>query len=114
MPKHEHLFYFGVIAASGLRVKFVHRWHHSKQTDFRFAVDWIADQPRAFWTIYKEVGSPTLKWFAFVAYEVKVSGTFRPDVDGEAEEAQYFSYDEAAKLALHDNTAPYFRKPVQR
>lgn len=75
-----------------------------------FLVDEVAGRPHAFWTIYKEVGSPTLKWFGFVAYEVKISGTFRPDADGEAEVARYFSYEEAAGLPLHDNTAPYFQK----
>jgi len=73
------------------------------------SVDWMSEQPKAFWTIRKEVGSPTLKWFAFVAYEAKVSGTFRPDPSGEeALEAKYFTASEAKTLKLHGNTQPYF------
>lgn len=72
-------------------------------------VDWMSDQPEAFWTIRKEVGSPTLKWFAFVTYTAKVSGMFRPDPTGnEAQEARYFSKEEVRTLQLHANTAPYF------
>lgn len=73
------------------------------------SVEWMSDQPEAFWTIRKEVGSPTLKWFAFVVYEAKVSGEFRPvATNGEAEEARYFTREEAKALQLHDNTKPYF------
>ena len=75
-----------------------------------FSVDWISEQPTAFWTINKEVGSPTLKWFAFVAYEAKVSGEFRPDpaTNDEIQEIRYVSRQEAKRLKLHDNTKPYF------
>lgn len=70
---------------------------------------WMSEQPTAFWTVRKEVGSPTLKWFAFVAYKAKVSGIFRPDpTHDESQEAKYFSVEEAKKLKLHDNTRPYF------
>jgi ADP-ribose pyrophosphatase YjhB (NUDIX family) len=73
------------------------------------AVEWMSDQPVKFWTIRKEVGSPQLKWFAFVVYEAKVSGTFRPDPNSdEAQEAKYFTKEEARTLKLHDNTEPYF------
>jgi 8-oxo-dGTP pyrophosphatase MutT (NUDIX family) len=77
-----------------------------------FTVDWISDQPIAFWSINKEVGSPTLKWFAFVAYEAKVSGEFNPshDTNDEVEEIRYVSEKEAGSLQLHDNTKPYFVK----
>lgn len=72
-------------------------------------VEWISDQPETFWTVRKQVGSPTLKWFAFVVYEAKVSGEFRPDpASDEAQEAKYFSRDEARTLNLHGNTQPYF------
>lgn len=75
-------------------------------------VEWMNDKPSVFWSIRKEVGSPTLKWFAFVAYEAKVSGTFRPDTTSdEAQEAKYFSFEEAKSLKLHDNTKPYFDDP---
>lgn len=68
-----------------------------------------SDQPVAFWTINKEVGSPTLKWFAFVAYKVEVSGNLQLDSAGdEAQEARYFTHAEAKTLQLHDNTKPYF------
>jgi len=75
-----------------------------------FTVDWMGDQPEAFWTINKEVGSPTLKWFGFVAYPAKVSGQFRPSTstNDEAQEARYFSPQEASTIKLHDNTKPYF------
>src|SRR5690349_283376 len=54
--------------------------------------DWMGDQPETFWTIHKEVGSPNLKWFAFVIYEAKVSGEFQPDAaNDEALEDRYFS-----------------------
>ncbi len=70
---------------------------------------WVSDNPETFWTVKKEVGSPLLKWFAFVIYEVKVTGTFRPDTNSdEAQEARYCSRDEARSLTLHDNTKPYF------
>jgi len=72
-------------------------------------VDWISEHPETFWTIQREVGSPTLKWFAFVVYEVKASGSFRPDpTSDEAQQAGYFSRKEAKKLQLHDNIKPYF------
>ncbi|HYH75612.1 MAG TPA: NUDIX hydrolase [Candidatus Saccharimonadales bacterium] len=75
-----------------------------------FTVDWISEQPVAFWTINKEVGSPTLKWFAFVAYEAKVSGQFAPSfgANDEVEEVRYVSPQEAQALKLHDNTKPFF------
>jgi len=75
-----------------------------------FTVEWISNQPVAFWTINKEVGLPTLKWFAFVAYEAKVSGTFKPSsgTNDEVEEIRYVSRQEAKMLKLHDNTKPYF------
>lgn len=75
-----------------------------------YSIEWMSDQPVAFWTVNKEVGSPTLKWFAFVAYEVKVSGEFIPDRDtnDEVEEVGYVSREEAEVLTLHDNTKPYF------
>ncbi len=75
-----------------------------------YAVDWMSDQPVAFWTINKDVGSPTLKWFAFVAYGAKVSGEFRPSfgTNDEVEEIRYVSPAEAKTLKLHDNTEPYF------
>lgn len=56
-----------------------------------FVVESISSEPIAFWTINKEVWSPTLKWFAFITYEVKVSGKFRPQPGSdEAKAAQYF------------------------
>lgn len=75
-----------------------------------FKADWISDQPVAFWTINKEIGLPTLKWFAFVGYEVKISGEFNPsaDTNDEVEEIRYVSREEARALKLHDNTKPYF------
>lgn len=76
-----------------------------------YSVDWIDDTPAAFWTIHKEVGSPTLKWFAFVGYKAKVSGDFKPTLETEHEaahlEARFFSPAEAAKLDLHANTRPF-------
>jgi ADP-ribose pyrophosphatase YjhB (NUDIX family) len=73
-------------------------------------VESIAAQPVAFWTIRKETNHPTLKWFAFVVYEVAVSGSFRPDITSdEAQEARYFTHPEASALPLHDNTKPYFQ-----
>lgn len=75
-------------------------------------VEWISNEPVAFWSIRKEVGSPTLKWFAFVAYEARVSGTFKPDTTSdEAQEAKYFNFEEAGHLQLHDNSKPFFTEP---
>jgi len=72
-------------------------------------VDWMSDQPETFWTVRKEVGLPTLTWFAFVIYEAKVSGVFRPDPSNdEAQEEKYYSIEEAKDLKLHGNTKPYF------
>jgi ADP-ribose pyrophosphatase YjhB (NUDIX family) len=73
-------------------------------------VDWMSDKPAAFWTLQKEVGSPTIKWFAFVVYAAEVSGAFRSDpTSDESQEARYFSMDEAKALPLHDNSRPYFQ-----
>ncbi len=75
--------------------------------------DWISDQPIAFWSIRKEVGSPELKWFAFVAYEVKITGELKLNKDETegmevVEDAGYFSPEEAKTLKLHDNVKPFF------
>lgn len=79
-----------------------------------YSVDWIDDTPAAFWTMQKEVGSPMLKWFAFVGYRAKVSGDFKPTLETEHEaahlEAKFFSPAEAAKLDLHDNTRPFVER----
>ncbi len=74
------------------------------------SVDWMGEQPAAFWTIFKDVGAGELKWFGFVAYETKVSGEFKPGISGddEAQELRYVSSQEAKGLKLHINTAPYF------
>ena len=72
-------------------------------------VEWMSESPKAFWSINKEVGSPTLKWFAFIVYDAKVSGEYRPDpTSGESQEAKYFNKEEAKLLKLHDNVKPYF------
>jgi 8-oxo-dGTP diphosphatase len=72
-------------------------------------VEWMSEEPVAFWSINKDVGSPTLKWFAFVVYEAKVFGEFRPDpTSDESQEAKYFSKKETKQLQLHDNVKPYF------
>jgi ADP-ribose pyrophosphatase YjhB (NUDIX family) len=79
----------------------------SEETNMTLA--WMNEQPQKFWTIQKDVGSPTLKWFAFVAYEAKVSGELRTNSKSdEAQEAKYFSHEQAILLDLHDNTKPYF------
>jgi 8-oxo-dGTP diphosphatase len=77
-----------------------------------FAVDWVNEQPAAFWTIHKDVGHSALKWFAFVAYEAEVSGEFIPGLSEEGDEARYFTPEEARQLTLHDNTRPYFGNPA--
>jgi len=72
-------------------------------------VEQVRRQPEAFYTIQKDVGVPGFQWFAFVVYEVSVSGTFRPDPAGEeAQEATYVTKQQAIALKLHANTAPYF------
>ena len=72
-------------------------------------VTWVADRPKKFWTFTKEVGAGDLKWFAMVAYEAKVVGTFRPDPAGkEAQEAGYFSLDQIRTMKLHVNTRAFF------
>lgn len=71
----------------------------------------INENPVAFWStnINKKVGSPILKWFAFVLYKAEVSGEFMPNLDSEeSQEGKYFSIDEAKQLQLHDNVKPYF------
>ena len=77
-----------------------------------YSMDRMGDRPTAFWAIRGEVGSPTLKWFAFVAYEVTVSGVLKlnPSTTDEAQEAKYFTVEEAKMLSLHINTQPYFSK----
>ncbi len=73
------------------------------------SVEWMSEKPAAFWSINKDVGSPILKWFAFLMYEAKVTGEFRPDpTSDESQEAKYFSKEETKKLQLHDNVKPYF------
>ena len=62
-------------------------------------VDWMSEMPVAFLSINKEVGSPKLKWFAFVVYEAKISGKFIPIQESdESQEAKYFRIDEARQL----------------
>jgi 8-oxo-dGTP diphosphatase len=76
-----------------------------------FKVDWISDNPIAFWTIEREAAFPNgLKFFAFVVYEVKASGEFKPEVPGtkENQEAKYFTIEETSGIQLHKNTQPYF------
>lgn len=75
-----------------------------------FTADWISDKPETFWTIKIEVGSSTLKWFAYVAYETKVSGNFNPssDTSDKAEEFKYFSQKEIKTLKLHEHIKPFF------
>lgn len=73
----------------------------------------IANTPSSFWIIRKEVGSSTLKWFAFVAYEAKISDEIKSNqtnADGMEviEEVGYFTAEEAKKLKLHDNIKAYF------
>jgi len=75
-------------------------------------IDWIDNRPIAFWTVRRDTGSNPLKWFAFVGYEVKVSGVFRPMATDHNEqesivEVRFFSIVEAAKLNLHDNTRAF-------
>lgn len=72
-------------------------------------VERMSEQPVNFWTIHKHTDHPTLEWFAFLVYEVQVSGSFRSDASSdEAQEARYFTCEEAQTLPLHDNTKPYF------
>lgn len=73
-------------------------------------VDWMSDGPVAFWTTRRESASPTLKWFSFVAYEAKISGDIKLDINEEAEEARYCTDDEARELKLHDNLKPYLAR----
>ena len=77
----------------------------------RLTVDWIDDRPAIFWTVHRDTGSNPLKWFAFVGYEAKVSGTFKPTDGDEAEgaivESTFFSVAEAAQLNLHDNARAF-------
>ena len=75
-----------------------------------FKVEWMSDRPVRFWTITNDVGAGELKWFGIVAYEVKVSGEFKPAISGEddAQEVRYFTPEEARKLQLHVNVAPFF------
>jgi 8-oxo-dGTP diphosphatase len=78
-----------------------------------FTVDWMDDRPANFWTVRRETGSNPLKWFAFVSYEVKTSGTFKSaakdenGVEGAIVEVKFFSTTEAATLNLHDNARAF-------
>ncbi len=73
-------------------------------------VGWMSEFPVAFWSIKKEVGSPIFQWFAFVVYEAKVSGDFRPNLYSEdSQEIKYFSIDEVRKVQLHDDIKQYSR-----
>lgn len=80
-----------------------------------FTVEWISEQPVAFWTIRKEVGSLNLKWFAFIAYEAKISGHFKPssNTNDALQELRYVSREEARTLELHDNVKSYFSLGAQ-
>lgn len=77
----------------------------------KLTAEWIDDRPTHFWTVYRDTGANPLKWFAFVGYEVRVSGSFQPTEGDEAEgaiiEAKFFSIAEAAKLNLHDNAMAF-------
>lgn len=81
-----------------------------------YTVDRIDYRPATFWTVRRETNENPLKWFAFVAYKVKVSGAFRPTLKSEdsAVEAKFFSSVEASKLNLHDNVKPLVSSLAKR
>jgi len=72
-------------------------------------VDWMDERPEAYWTIQRKDSPTSLRWYAFVVFKAKVSGTIQLQPDGdEALEARYFSRDEAKALQLHDNSTRFF------
>jgi ADP-ribose pyrophosphatase YjhB (NUDIX family) len=78
------------------------------EEEIGFKVEHVAPSPSAFWTINKKVGHPEMTWFAFVAYDVQVSGEIKLGHNDEAHEARYVAAEEAKQLPLHENTQPYF------
>ena len=77
-----------------------------EETGYR--VTSVSEQPVAFWTINRPEFS-VLQWFAFVAYEVSVTGKYAPaqDTNDAAVAAKYVSGQEALQLKL-PNARDYF------
>lgn len=73
-----------------------------------YTMDSVSECPAAFWTVHRV--SSAITWFAFIAYEVSVSGTYAPSVDTNdaAVDARYVSTQEALSMTLHPNARGYF------
>jgi 8-oxo-dGTP diphosphatase len=73
------------------------------------AISSVCEQPIAFWTVTRQSTSP-IKWFAFVAYDVTVSGGFNPskNTNDAAIAWKFVTPDEVAEMALHPNAQGYF------
>ncbi len=71
-------------------------------------VDSVSESPTAFWTVNR-AGS-AITWFAFVGYEVSVSGIYAPSIDTNdaAVDSRYVSAQEALSITLHPNARGYF------
>ncbi|HEY5668259.1 MAG TPA: NUDIX hydrolase [Candidatus Saccharimonadales bacterium] len=74
-----------------------------------YAVTQVSEEPVAFWTVTRP-GSPTIKWFAFVAYDVLVTGDFKPaeNTNDAAVAWKFVSSGEAGSMTLHPNARGYF------
>ena len=74
-----------------------------------YTVTSISEQPVAFWTVTR-TGSSSIKWFAFVAYDVSVTGEFSPaEATNDAAVAwKFVSLEKARGMNLHPNTRGYF------
>lgn len=74
-----------------------------------YSVTSVSKLPVAFWTITRS-GSSSITWFAFVAYDVSVSGTYRPnrDTNDAAVSWKFVSAEEAVNMTLHPNARGYF------
>lgn len=74
-----------------------------------YAVTRVSEQPVAFWTVTR-AGLPTIKWFAFVAYDVLVTKDFRPaeNTNDAAVAWKFVSPGEAGGMTLHPNARGYF------
>jgi 8-oxo-dGTP pyrophosphatase MutT (NUDIX family) len=74
-----------------------------------YSITSTSEKPLAFWTVSRS-GSSSITWFAFVAYDVAITGDFSPaeDTDDAAVAWRFVSPEEALGLTLHPNARGYF------
>jgi 8-oxo-dGTP pyrophosphatase MutT (NUDIX family) len=80
-----------------------------------YTVSSVGERPVAFWTVTRP-GSSSIKWFAFAAYGVSVTGAFRPakDTNDAAVAWKFVAPEAAVAMTLHPNARGYFEPLEQK